>query len=466
MVDSKKDSGSPTDGPNVVSPLPNTSQLVETNVSTQTSKRNLRSGKALKGRQKSEYGARFIKQPEYQEFSNTKNFQSRKKLGGGVYWVLDALCSCDWSYLPSELQFFLQSHPKLTLTICYSLTFSILVIVVAMGYMYYDLAHEAPRTFSWRALSTAFLMPGTYSNKKVPGLNGLSNISLHLNCSIYESEHYYTSIRLSPILDLEIIQTLHISALLSLKCQGSFLGIALLIICIQFFYTVSVLKDEMRDEMNEFTAAGISAWWQTTQEKSKCCGLDRPADWKKVTPNFWALSGQKYPLSCCDVEVSASKCTELPVAGEIFTTGCYEKERHKLDLHGALLIVAIAWIIQVSVGLIYLFEGVEIFTRRKWKRPNSSYDSTRLSLETFGSVEIVSLDGTTYYSMLEIHNDDFNPFTDGIYDFKYDYEYDIEFQRGEFITGKAVIETSNSTERNLKLELEFDETKGTVTMIY
>ncbi|XP_037086800.1 CD151 antigen-like [Pollicipes pollicipes] len=85
------------------------------------------------------------------------------------------------------------------------------------------------------------------------------------------------------------------------------------------------ITTKMTAELDEYsTKQGIKDAWDAAQSQMKCCGVDRPEDWKgRVTP---------LPASCCP-KGTAEPCTEA----NAFQIGCKGRIKEFVTAHATVI---------------------------------------------------------------------------------------------------------------------------------
>lgn len=115
------------------------------------------------------------------------------------------------------------------------------------------------------------------------------------------------------------------------------------------------MKQEMFSSINLYgSRRQVTAAWDTTQSRLRCCGVETFRDWKG-----------KLPITCCqDIDgVQRKPCQDSPTLSNVHPRGCYEVGsifiRERAALIGAAGIIVAILIIMGMVFSCCFFNMIE-----------------------------------------------------------------------------------------------------------
>jgi len=136
----------------------------------------------------------------------------------------------------------------------------------------------------------------------------------------------------------------------------SILLAAIFILEIAAGITAYVMKDKLNDQIpkqmkktiqnfNQTGYEGVTDTWKLVQHEMKCCGIQEPADWKKVFP--FNVTKTDVPDSCCKEEMDGCGVGGLTEKDKIYQDGC-------LDTFESWVSTQVEYVGGVGIGIAFI----------------------------------------------------------------------------------------------------------------
>ncbi|KAL1489345.1 hypothetical protein ABEB36_014258 [Hypothenemus hampei] len=190
---------------------------------------------------------------------------------------------------------------------------------------------------------------------------------------VSDFNHFTTSDLLGPPIVLIVAGTI-VFIIAFLGCFGAiresykmllaFAGLLLVIFILELAVGIAAavykadfddtLKKSLKYAMTNYTESTAEhVAWDRLQKKFKCCGIEKPNDWN-IPPAPW-------PDSCCwdgpaekDVVKADNYCETKQLGNFVYSTGCFQKLKTKIESNTKVLIgvgIGIAFVEVVGIVL-------------------------------------------------------------------------------------------------------------------
>ncbi|KAF2358701.1 Tetraspanin/Peripherin [Trinorchestia longiramus] len=117
----------------------------------------------------------------------------------------------------------------------------------------------------------------------------------------------------------------------------------------------NTLLQKMKAYDPEDPNSRLTRAFDDTQMALKCCGVDKPEDWRSYNKNYDAVLNT-VPMSCCmkNSEGETMKCNNPVQESNQYEDGCYEKTKEMVEKYGLIIGgVGIVIALLMLLGLVF-----------------------------------------------------------------------------------------------------------------